>query len=162
MSPPTSDKQKKLAELDSQNMLELMGMQSLPETDQENLLYDISSVITTEFFTRKVDPLLTERQRTEMQAMVDRDEKLDSIIMFLMKAVPNLLEHMADFTRIQKATYLRKQFLAEEQRVQREYDLYKDEPEKATELDTKIHKYRMAQQLVDECDWDALRLLMSS
>jgi len=136
------------SDIDSYSIFELMGLNNLSVTEQQDFLTQMEKNIWAEFLFLRLNKILSEEDLKMANEMLAQGKELRSITSFIESRAPNFKSLLLDFTRNAKIEMLEKQFrtLMEESRALKD----KDE---------KISKYEKALDLLDNYKFEDLKNL---
>lgn len=111
--------------LEDQNIFHLLGVQDATDQEKESFLDELQQVIWEDFLENDVELLITENEKTELQAIMAKTyetdlDKQEAIVVYLEKLVPDLEEIM-----LEKALELKRDMVHE--RIAGLEEFYKDQ-----------------------------------
>lgn len=114
--------------LEDQNIFELLGVQDVSDDEKEQFLDELQQVIWEDFLENDVNLLITESEKTELNAISAKTyqsdlDKQEAIVVYLEKLIPDLEEIM-----LEKALELKQDMV--EERVASLKELYAGQADK--------------------------------
>lgn len=142
------------------DFFELIGLQDILFRDKKKIIQEISEIAWEKFLLDEVEKKLGEEDIKTVNDMVQEGRKVEEIVGFISRKMPNFNDSFLDFIERVKIDMINRQFAQMITNLNHDLLSIKDSNKEAS-VKHKLDRYIEAKELLDKKDWGSLHGLMT-